>query len=192
MDEAEADDLDEHLDAVLIGGREVREVRIVDYSHNWPRRFEAERNQIEAALGPTACRVEHIGSTAVPGLAAKPVVDILLAVEDPDDESTYVPQLTAAGYVLRVREPGHRMLRTPERDVHLHVWRTGGDDERRDLVFRDRLRACAEDRAEYERVKRDLAGMWSDMNYYARAKTTVIEAILQRAAEADPQHGRRT
>lgn len=139
MDEAEANDFDAVLDAVLIGGREVREIRIVECSESWPRRFEG-------ALGATAQRVEHIGSTAVPSLAAKPIVDILVAVTDPDDESTYLPRMEAAGYVLRVREPGHRMLRTPERDVHVHIWPAGGEDERRDLVFRDRLRESAEDR----------------------------------------------
>lgn len=73
------------------------------------------------------------------------------------------------------------MLRTPERDVHVHIWPAGGEDERRDLVFRDRLRESAEDRAEYEKVKRDLAGTWRDTNYYARAKTDVVNAILDRA-----------
>ena len=122
-----------------------------------------------------------MGSTAVPGLAAKPVVDILVTVEDPDDEQAYRPALEAAGYVLRVREPDHRMFRTPERDVHVHVWPTGCDEERRLLIFRDRLRRDEEDRAEYERAKRALAGRWRDMNYYARAKGPVVEAILERA-----------
>jgi GrpB-like predicted nucleotidyltransferase (UPF0157 family) len=181
------EDLDERLDEVLIGGREQREVVIVDYSPAWPERFYRERRRIEAALGPTARRIEHIGSTAVPGLAAKPVVDLLVTVDDPDDEAAYVPRLEAAGYVLRVREPGHRMLRTPQRDVHVHVWAAGSDEERRHLVFRDRLRASPEDRAEYERQKRALARRWRDVNYYARAKTPVVERIMERAGwRADP------
>ena len=89
--------------------------------------------------------------------------------------------MEAAGYVLRVRETGHRMFRTPELDVHVHVWPAGGEDERRHLAFRNRLRSNDAERAEYERAKRQLAGPWRDMNYYARAKGPVIEAILERA-----------
>ncbi|HEX2047425.1 MAG TPA: GrpB family protein [Acidimicrobiales bacterium] len=177
-------EFDASLDAALIGGREEREVVIVDYSPAWPVRFEAERRRIGAALGPVARRLEHVGSTAVPGLAAKPVVDIMVTVADPDDEAAYGPALEAAGYLLRVREPGHRMFRTPERDVHVHIWPAGGEDERRQLAFRDRLRSNAADRAEYERTKRELAGRWRDMNYYARAKGPVIERILERAGPA--------
>ncbi len=173
-------DLDAVLNAVLIGGREEREIVIVDYSPTWARRFEEESARIAAALSTFAPRIEHIGSTAVPGLAAKPIVDILVAVEDPEDEEAYVPALEGAGYVLRVREPGHRMFRTPGRDVHVHVWRSGSDDERRLLVFRDRLRRNPEDRLEYERTKRELVGRWRDMNYYARAKSDVIDRIMER------------
>ena len=80
-------------------------------------------------MGPVARRIEHIGSTAVPELAAKPVVDVMLSVDDPEDESLYLSAMERAGYVLRVREPGHRMFRTPGRDVHVHVWKAGSDDE---------------------------------------------------------------
>ncbi len=187
--EADAD-FDVVLDAVLIGGREEREVVIVDYSPAWRRRFEEERERIGGALGGVAHRIEHVGSTAVPGLAAKPIVDVLVAVEDPEDEAAYVPALEAVGYVLRVREPGHRMFRTAERDVHVHIWRSGSEDERRHLLFRDRLRASPDDRLEYEWAKRDLAGRWRDMNYYARAKSDVIGRIMQRAgrsAATDPK-----
>ncbi len=178
--EADAD-FDVVLDAVLIGGREEREVVIVDYSPAWPLRFEEERQRIAGALGGVAHRIEHVGSTAVPGLAAKPIVDILVAVDDPEEEAAYVPALEAAGYVLRVREPGHRMFRTAAGDVHVHVWRTGSEDERRHLLFRDRLRESRDDLLEYERAKRDLAGRWRDLNYYARAKSEVIGRIMQRA-----------
>ena len=174
-------DLDALLDAVLIGGREEREIVLVDYSPAGAQRFEEEPERIAGALGDAARRIEHIGSTAVPGLAAKPIVDVLIAVEDPDEEDAYVPKFERAGYVLRVREAGHRMFRTPERDVNVHVWRTGSDDERRHLVFRDRLRASPEDRLEYERRKRELAGRWRDTNYYAQAKSDVIGRIMERA-----------
>ncbi len=181
MAEPDDADFDAALDAVLIGGREQRGIVIVDYSPAWPERFETERRRIQTALGPVARAIEHIGSTAVPGLAAKPVVDILLTVDDPEDEPAYVPPLERAGYVLRVREPGHRMLRTPERTVHVHVYPPGSEEARRNIVFRDRLRSNAEDRAEYERIKRSLAGHWPDMNYYARAKGPVVERILAAA-----------
>ncbi|MGI8631527.1 MAG: GrpB family protein [Solirubrobacterales bacterium] len=182
MGDVEAgDDLDGYLDGVLIGGREEREIRMVDYDDEWPRRFEAERQRIQAAIGSSTGRIEHIGSTAVPGLAAKPVVDVMISVEDPADESAYVPQLEAAGYVLRVREAGHRMLRTPAKDVHLHVWVAGSDDERRHLVFRDRLRASEADRFEYDQTKPQLIGHWRDMNHYAQAKDAVITRIMRRA-----------
>jgi GrpB-like predicted nucleotidyltransferase (UPF0157 family) len=170
------------LDDILIGGREKRAIVIAGYDPAWPVRFEAERARILGAIGPAARRIEHVGSTAVTGLAAKPIVDILVAVEDPDDEAAFVPALEAAGYVLRVREPEHRMLRTPQRDVHVHVWRDGSSEVGRHLAFRDRLRASAEDRAAYERLKRSLAQReWDDMNDYAAAKGALIEEIMRRA-----------
>ena len=175
------DDDDDALEGVLIGGREERPIEIVAYRPEWADRFALEADRIRRALGATARRVEHVGSTAVPGLAAKPIVDVMVTVDDPDAESPYRERLEAAGYVLRVREPGHRMFRTPERDVHVHLWAAGGDDETRHLAFRDRLRSSAADRAEYERTKRDLAGRYRDMNDYAEAKSDVIGAIMRRA-----------
>ena len=104
---------------------------------------------------------------------------MLVTVDDVEAEQAYGPALEAAGYVLRVREPGHRMFRTPSRDVHVHVWPTGSEGARRDLLFRDRLRIDAADRALYESAKRALAGRdWKDVNYYAEAKGPVIEEIL--------------
>jgi GrpB-like predicted nucleotidyltransferase (UPF0157 family) len=173
---------DRELDEILIGGREKRRIVIVDYDASWPARFEAERARVQRALGARAIRIEHIGSTAVPGLAAKPIIDLLVTVEDPDDDAELAPALTAAGYELRVREPGHRMFRTPERDVHVHVWSDADAEVIRHLRFRDQLRRSAEDRHAYERLKRELAGReWPDMNHYADAKAPAIEAILGRA-----------
>jgi GrpB-like predicted nucleotidyltransferase (UPF0157 family) len=183
--DVQRDEPNANLDTVLIGGRERRPVVIAEYDPRWPARFERERARIAAALGPVARAVEHVGSTSVPGLAAKPVIDVLVAVEDPADERAFVPALEAAGYVLRVREPGHRMLRTPERDVHVHVWAAGDAEIERKLGFRDRLRSSAEDRAAYEALKRGLAQRdWEDMNDYANAKGPLIEAILARAEGA--------
>jgi len=157
---------------------------IVDYDASWPGRFVAHRDRVARALGPIACSIEHIGSTAVAGLAAKPIIDLLVAVKDPDEESLMVPAMRSAGYHLRVREPGHRMFRTPERDVHVHVWQHADPEISRHLRFRDRLRASVEDRVGYERLKRVLATKrWDDMNQYADAKSPLIEQILSRAID---------
>lgn len=176
MDEAERG---AYLDRVLIGGREKRAIVIADYDPQWPKRFEAEAARIRSALGVSALRIEHIGSTAVPGLAAKPIIDVLVGVEDPNDEPALRPRLERAGYELRVREPDHLMFRTPARDVHVHLWRDGDPDVERHLRFRDRLRSSPVDRAAYEELKRGLARReWTDMNDYADAKTGLIDAIL--------------
>lgn len=176
----------------LIGGVEPREIVIAEYDPAWAVRYEALARAIRGALGDTLLRIEHVGSTSVPGLAAKPVIDILAVVADSADEASYVPRLVAIGYELRVREPDffeHRMLRTAARDVHLHVYSPDAAAEIDRLVaFRDRLRANTEDRARYEAVKRRLASQrWPDMNAYADAKTEVIEGIIAAAiAENGP------
>jgi GrpB-like predicted nucleotidyltransferase (UPF0157 family) len=174
------DELNAHLDRILVGGREPARVRIEEYTAAWPARFERERARIAAELGASTA-VEHIGSTSVPGLAAKPIVDILVAVEDPLDPAV-AAGLERAGYVLRVDEPGHRMFRTPERDVHVHVLPARSPEIERHLVFRDRLRASEPDRRAYEALKRELAAReWDDMNHYAEAKGELIREILDRA-----------
>ncbi|MFD6176821.1 MULTISPECIES: GrpB family protein [unclassified Isoptericola] len=166
----------------LVGGVEKREIVLVEPDPTWPERFARERERIVAALGPVAVRVDHVGSTSVPGLAAKPIVDIDVSVPDVEDEDAYLPALLAAGYELRVREPGHRLVRTPERDVHVHVCATGSGWERSHLLFRDRLRHDAADRAAYAALKRELAQRdWPSMNDYADAKGGLIAEITARA-----------
>jgi GrpB-like predicted nucleotidyltransferase (UPF0157 family) len=166
----------------LIGGPEKREIVIVEYDPTWPDRFAAERARIVGALGSSARRVDHIGSTAVPGLAAKPIIDIDLSVRDPDDEPSYLPALERAGYRLRVRQPGHRMVRTAALDVHVHICGEGSEWERRHLLFRDRLRLDPADREAYAALKRALAEReWADMNAYAEAKGALIAEITARA-----------
>jgi GrpB-like predicted nucleotidyltransferase (UPF0157 family) len=180
--EVEDDHLDAILDAVLVGGRERRAVVLAEPDPTWPATFERHRMVIGGALGARARRIDHVGSTSVPGLAAKPIVDIQVTVDDPDDEPAFGPALELAGYRLRVRERRHRMFRTPARDVHVHVWASGSEDERRHLLFRDWLRADDSDRARYEDTKRRLARRrWRDMNYYAEAKAPVIAEIIERA-----------
>jgi GrpB-like predicted nucleotidyltransferase (UPF0157 family) len=166
----------------LIGGEEQVPIVVVPYDPSWPKRFEAENQRIAGALGGVARRVEHVGSTSVVGLAAKPIVDIQVSVQDVEKERDYAPPLEAAGYVLRVRERGHRMFRTPKRDVHVHVCSSGSVWERRNLVFRDWLRGNPADRELYESVKLDLAERdWKTMNDYADAKSDVIAEIMRRA-----------
>src|SRR5688572_26368831 len=180
--------VDEPLETGLIGGSEKRDIKIVDYDPNWPKWFETHARIIADALGGSAVRIEHVGSTSVPALAAKPIIDILVVVKDSADESAYLPQLEAAGYVLRVREPDwheHRMFRTPGQDVHIHVYSAGCPEIQRTLTFRDRLRRNFDDRRRYERTKRELAAKeWPDMNAYADAKTEVIESILEASRAA--------
>jgi GrpB-like predicted nucleotidyltransferase (UPF0157 family) len=175
---------DAGLDEALIGGREKPRIAIADYDPRWPARFDRERARIREALGAAAIAIEHIGSTAVPGLAAKPIVDVLVVVDDPDDDAAIVPAMEAVGYELRVREPGHRMLRTPARDANIHFWSAASGEVERYLDFRDQLRRSADDRLAYERLKRELATLeWEDMNEYAYAKGGLIETILSRGAK---------
>ena len=173
------------LENGLIGGIENREIKIVDYDPVWPETFERQRALIAKALGDAALNIHHVGSTSVPGLAAKPIIDILVEVKDSAEESTYLPALIATGYVLRVREPDwneHRMFRTPERDVHIHIFTAGCPEIERNLLFRDRLRTNVDDRHQYEATKRSLAEEdWPDMNAYANAKTKVTEKIIKTA-----------
>ena len=116
----------------LVGGAEAIHVSLHEYDERWPAAFAEHRRRIVEALAPSgsvpsgiAVDVEHIGSTSVPGLAAKPIVDIVVAVPDITAEEDYLDPLLAAGYELRVREPGHRLVRTPERSVHVHVYEQG-------------------------------------------------------------------
>ena len=171
-----------YLDRVLIGGRERAEISVVDYDERWPVRFREIAARVRRALGEDALAVEHIGSTSVPGLAAKPIVDVLLTVADVGDEAAYVPALESAGFPLRVREPVHRMVRTPAWDVHVHVYEPDRPEVRDYIDLRDWLRVNAEDRERYAATKRMLARQqWNDMNDYADAKTDVISDILARA-----------
>jgi GrpB-like predicted nucleotidyltransferase (UPF0157 family) len=175
-------ELDRYLDTVLIGGREPVTLVVSDYDPAWSLRFAEVEARIGSALGDAALSVEHIGSTSVPGLAAKPIIDVLVVVADVDAEQSYVTALENAGFVLRVREAGHRMFRTPDRDVHIHVYSSGDQAIRDYLDLRDWLRVDGSDRSLYEAVKRDLAQRpWSDMNHYAEAKSEVIQQVLRRA-----------
>ena len=136
-----------------------------------------------------AKRIAHslrfTGSTSVPDLAAKPIIDMLLVVKDSADENAYVPDLERAGYTLRIREPAwheHRMLKGPDTDINLHVFSSGCPEIERILLFRDWLRRNAADRELYARTKLALAQRdWKYVQNYADAKAGVIEEVLRRA-----------
>lgn len=166
----------------LIGGVEKRTIEIADYDERWPEWYRAHEQRIRDALAGAGIQIEHIGSTSVPGLAAKPILDVLVVVADITAEEAHVEPLVRAGYELRVREPGHRLVRTPERDAHVHLLEQGDPGIAAYLLLRDRLRTDTADRQLYEETKRELATrVWEDMNDYADAKTEVITAILSHA-----------
>ena len=177
---------DAELAAVTIGPMQRLDgpVTLEEYDARWPERFADEERRIRGALGDSALRLEHVGSTSVPGLIAKPRIDMLFVVSDPAAEETYVPALEAAGYTLRIREPDwheHRMFRGPETAVNLHVHGPDSPEIERMLSFRDHLRTHPEDRERYAAAKRELAAReWRYMQDYADAKSEVIEAILLR------------
>ncbi|MFE7745258.1 GrpB family protein [Nocardia sp. NPDC057455] len=185
---------DDEIAAAMIGEAEPYAVKVFieDYNPAWPDWYAEEEAVLRAALGDTAVRIEHTGSTSVPGLAAKPLIDMLLLVPDAADEAAYLPALEAAGYALRVRQPDwyqHRCLvrrvdSGARWSVNLHVLspESGAPEIERILTFRDRLRTHDDDRAYYERTKRALAQRdWKFVQHYANAKSEVIEEILGRA-----------
>jgi GrpB-like predicted nucleotidyltransferase (UPF0157 family) len=153
----------------------------------WPALYAREEARIRSTLGDRVIRIAHTGSTSVPGLAAKPVIDITMLVADVLDEDAWARDLEAAGYVIRIREQepdwfDHRTLKGPDTNVNLHVFSDGSVEWERMVGFRDWLRTHDDDRALYERTKRELLGRpWEYVQQYADAKTTVVEEIIARA-----------
>lgn len=164
-----------------LGGK----IQIVDYDPLWPEIFRREADRIREVLGSRALRLEHTGSTSVPGLAAKPIVDMVLAVADSATEETYVPILERIGYFLVIRESNwyeHRMLKRRDPAINLHVFSSGCPEIGRMLLFRDWLRNNPADRNLYAETKEGLKQReWKYVQNYADAKTYVIEQILARA-----------
>ena len=181
------------LDKLFVGGaapRHDKPIHLAPYNPDWPEWYEREATRIRTALGDRVRVLEHAGSTSVPGLSAKPVIDIALAVADSGDEDAYVPDMVAAGYRLTIREPDwyeHRLFKGPDTNINLHTFTEGSLEIRRMLAFRDRLRSHPEELAAYEAAKQELAGRtWAFVQDYADAKGMVVEAIISRAlAEED-------
>jgi GrpB-like predicted nucleotidyltransferase (UPF0157 family) len=178
---------DDYLLAVTVGERKPLRstVHLAHYDPTWPSKFSLLSRLVRDALSERVLLLEHVGSTSVPGLSAKPVIDMILAVEDSADEQSYVPPLEERGFVLRIREPDwfeHRLLKAPGIEGNLHVFAAGCSEIDRMLAFRDWLREHEDDRRLYEERKRELAARtWTYTQDYADAKSEVIEAILTRA-----------
>ncbi len=178
---------DAEIKAATVGGarRHDNTIELAEYDPDWPRQFDREALRIRAALGEQALAIEHVGSTAVPGLAAKPIIDIHLVVADAAREEAYAPPLEQAGYKLTIREPtwfDHRMFKGRRPAVNLHVFSRGCPELARVRLLRDWLRHSPEDAALYAATKRRLAGMtWAYVQNYADAKQGVIDAVMARA-----------
>jgi GrpB-like predicted nucleotidyltransferase (UPF0157 family) len=162
-------------------------IRVVEYDKDWPARFESWREVLTKVLKPAAVRIDHVGSTSVPGLAAKPIVDVQVSVSDMSDEESYVPELERLGVQLRSRDDLHRYFRPfadRPRDLHVHVCPTGSGWEREHLLFRDFLRATPAACEVYTENKQEASRVWVDDGWaYTDAKSEVILSILQ---EAEP------
>ena len=161
-------------------------IEVVEYDNHWPSRFQQWRDLIAASLGTIARRIEHVGSTSVPGLPAKPIIDVQVSVNDLADEGAYVPPLEeTVGVQLRSRDSMHRYFRPfagRARDVHVHVCSVGSDWEREHLLFRDYLRVHREDADRYAEAKREALRHWADDGWaYTDAKTEAILDILDKA-----------
>ena len=178
---------DADLAAYMVGELKPHDatINLADYDPSWPSLFQREAQRVRDALGDRSIELEHVGSTSVPGLAAKPQIDILLVVDDSSDEASYLPALEQRGYFLRIRESDwyqHRMLNGPDTNINLHVFSSGCVEIARMLTFRDWLRSHVDDRVLYEQTKRELASrQWRHVQNYADAKTAVVEDILARA-----------
>jgi GrpB-like predicted nucleotidyltransferase (UPF0157 family) len=178
---------DESLPKVVVGELQplTAPIEICEYDPKWPRLYEREAARVRRVLGDRVVRLEHAGSTSVPTLPAKPIVDMVMEVPDSADEQSYVPDLEAAGYVLRIREPEwfeHRVFKGPDTNINLHVFTAGCEETGRMVLFRDWLRANDADRERYAAAKRELAARdWKYVQQYADAKTAIVTEIMARA-----------
>ena len=167
-------------------------VEVVGPDSTWPERFGVVRERVCAALCERALAIEHVGSTAVPGLWAKPMIDIDLTVADSADEDAWLPDLELAGFVLRVREPDweeHRVLRGLEPTTNLHVFSPGAREPKRHMMFRDWLRAHPDDRDRYTETKRAVAARgFTDVMFYNNEKAWFVYDLYETIFAGDPEH----
>ncbi|MEQ2468086.1 GrpB family protein [Niallia sp. Sow4_A1] len=178
---------DKEIQKATVGESKPHNALIIlhEYNPHWPTLFNQEANRIRYILGSKVLQLEHVGSTSVPGLCAKPIIDILMVVKNSADESTYVSDLEEADYTLRIREPEwfeHRLFKGPDTDINLHVFSEGASEVDRMLRFRNWLRTSSSDRDKYATVKRNLAGReWRHVQHYADAKNSIVQEIMERA-----------
>jgi GrpB-like predicted nucleotidyltransferase (UPF0157 family) len=169
-----------------------RQIVVIDYDPNWPSLYEQEKDRIAAALGEGVVQIEHIGSTSVPGLAAKPIIDIAVGVADFEEARAYVPIIESLGYTY---EPGFE-ADLPERrffwkglpsrhTYHIHMAEPGSLEWIKPILFRDYLRAHPAEARQYQALKRKLALRYgSDMEAYVKGKTEFVRSILSKANSA--------
>lgn len=184
-------DLDTIAD-VQVGNPPPRTIVVVPYDETWPERYLEVEARVRSALGDRVLALQHIGSTSVPGLAAKPVVDVDLVVADSGDEASYVPDLEAAGFSLRIREPdweGHRLLTLEAPETNLHVFPPGTPEPQRHRMFRDWLGTHPDDLAAYAALKTELGRRsWRSGMDYNNHKGELVYDIYERIFTADPAH----
>jgi GrpB-like predicted nucleotidyltransferase (UPF0157 family) len=165
-------------------------VFLAEYDPEWPALFEREERRTRDALGDRVIVLEHVGSTSIPGMAAKPRIDMVLGVPDSAREEEYVPDMEAAGYILTIREPDwyeHRLFRGPDTDINLHVFTAGHPEIDRMIAFRDWLRTHPDEFTLYLDTKRELsARTWRWVQDYADAKSEVVQEIARRAGLREP------
>jgi GrpB-like predicted nucleotidyltransferase (UPF0157 family) len=183
-----APETDEEMAAIHVNGPSPPHnatVQLSPYDPAWPTQYDREAAKIRSALDRHALVLEHVGSTSIPGMAAKPIIDIVLGVASSADEDAYVPALTAQGYRLRIREPDwheHRLMKGADPIVNLHIFTAGSHEIERMVAFRDRCRRHPEELELYLAAKRELARRtWRYVQHYANAKAEVVEAIIARA-----------
>jgi GrpB-like predicted nucleotidyltransferase (UPF0157 family) len=189
---ARHDDFDpDHVEWVG-GRRDDGPIFVVDPDPSWPAHFDELAVRVRQALGDRVLELEHVGSTSVPDLPAKPVIDIDLTVVDSSDESAYVPDLEAVGFVLRIREPKwheHRCMVAASPRANLHVWSPGSPEPIRHRLFRDWLRGHPDDRQRYADAKRvsadDANAAHEDVMAYNMRKQPVVRDILDRIFQAN-------
>jgi GrpB-like predicted nucleotidyltransferase (UPF0157 family) len=181
------------LTAVTIGPPEVlnNTIHLADYDPAWPLIFTRLALEIHRVLGNKVLDLEHVGSTSVPNLAAKPIIDMVLVVRDSSQEPIYVPPLETLGYGLKIREPNwyqHRLLKRQDIPSHLHVFSIGCEEIGRMIRFRNHLRSHPEARKSYEATKRQLAQqIWKYTQNYADAKSGTIAEIMNQALGDSPK-----
>ncbi|MGD8735667.1 MAG: GrpB family protein [Anaerolineae bacterium] len=183
---------EEQIMAATVGERKPlnSSIYLAPYDPAWPSLFAQLKQDVQAALGDDILLLEHVGSTSVPGLSAKPIIDMVMVVADSSDEPAYVPRLEEQGFTLWIREPDwyeHRVLKAPDIPGNLHVFSEGCEEIEQMLLFRDWLRSHADDRLLYEETKRELAARtWKYTQNYADAKASVVREILDRARHYQP------